>query len=289
MAVLHCGATPVIVDVERDTGCLDAARLPAALTPRTRAVVAVDSLGLCADWDALQEVADAHSVPLIEDAACSLGATYHGRPAGSFGTAAVFSLHARKGATSGEGGVVVTDDEEVANRVRRGSSFGQQSALKREGFDHFTPPTFDELGWNYKLSDVQAAIAVAQVSKVADLVARRQEAAERYQVLLDVDGVELPHVPEGRAHSWQTYAVTLDPELKRDDIVTNLRRRGVGSTMGTFDLRSQPVFGGTVDETSTALFLARQHLALPMFSDITLEEQERVAQALAEVLTEAQR
>jgi perosamine synthetase len=287
MAVLHCGATPVMVDVEQDTGCLDPELVPAAITPRTRAVMGVDSLGLCADWDALQQVADAHAVPLVEDAACSLGATYEGRPAGSFGRVAVFSLHARKGATSGEGGVVVTDDDELASRVRRRSCFGQRSALVREGVDQFTAPSFDELGWNYKLSDVQAAIAVVQVTKIAQLVSRRQMAARRYEASIDLEGVALPQVPDGRTHSWQTYAVTLDRSLDRDTLVTDLRRQGIGSTMGTFDLRSQPVFGGVVDETSTAQFLARHQLALPMFSDITSEEQERVSRALGQAVSRA--
>ena len=282
-AVLHCGARPVCVDVDLLTGGLDAERTSQAVTDRTRAIIGVDSLGLCADWDALQTVADAHGLPLVEDAACSLGGSYRGRPAGAFGVAAVFSLHARKGATCGEGGVVVTDDVELAERVRRASSFGLGSAHLRAQAPGFSPPEFTELGWNYKLSDLAAALAVVQVERVDELVARREEAAARYDALTGIEGVRVPVVPSDRRHSWQTYAVTLSDHLDRDLVVDALRRRGVGCTMGTYDLSSQPVFGAQRLD-SVARHLAGQHLALPMFADITPVEQDHVVNAVREVV-----
>jgi dTDP-4-amino-4,6-dideoxygalactose transaminase len=279
-AVLHCGATPVVADVDEQTGCLDPEAARAAVTGRTRVVVGVDPLGLCADWDALTEVAAECGVRLLADAACSLGATYSGRPAGAFGDAAVFSLHARKGATSGEGGVVVTDDDHLAAQIRAWSCFGQRSAWERSAESTFTPPVFDDLGWNYKLSDILAAVGVVQVRRLDALLAARRAAAARYaDLLVGIEGVVLPRVAPGREHAWQTYAVTLAPGLPRDRIVDLLRADGVGSTMGTYDLRSQPVFG-EVDSDSAGRRLARSHLALPMFSDITEDQQRWVAEAL---------
>jgi perosamine synthetase len=281
-AVLHTGARPVCVDVD-DYGCLDPGLVSDAVTARTRAVVGVDSLGLCADWDALQTVCDGHGLPLVEDAACSLGGSYRGRPAGAFGVASVFSLHARKGATCGEGGVVVTDDESLAARVRRASSFGLASAYGRAQASSFSPPEFTESGWNYKLSDLAASVGTAQVGRVRELVARRQRATLRYQSLATIDGVSIPRVPADRSHSWQTYAVTLDETLDRDRVVDRLRDGGVGSTMGTYDLRSQPFLGGQVLD-SVARRLACRQLALPMFADITAAEQAYVVASLRGVV-----
>ncbi|QIK66062.1 DegT/DnrJ/EryC1/StrS family aminotransferase [Nocardioides sp. HDW12B] len=287
-AVMHCGARPVCVDVDPLDGCLDPALVGASVTDRTRAIIGVDALGLCADWDALREVSEAHDLPLVEDAACSLGGSYRDRPAGAFGVAAVFSLHARKGVTCGEGGVVVTDDQALARRVRRASSFGLSSAHARAGEAGFAAPEFTELGWNYKLSDLASALAGAQVGRVRELIALRTAAAERYAVLAAVEGVSVPFVPPERTHTWQTYAVTLADHLDRDHVVDSLRERGIGCTMGTYDLSSQPVLGGE-RRPSVARRLARQQLALPMFADITAEQQRRVVAAVQDVVASGAR
>jgi perosamine synthetase len=284
-AVLYCGATPRFVDVRRDTATVDVDLLAERITPRTRGIIGVDALGVPADWTALESLARERGLFLLEDAACSVGGTFEDRPCGSFGDVAVFSLHARKGITSGEGGVVVTDDPGLADHVRRNSCFGMRSAYARQGAGRLEIPEFDEVGYNYKLSDVLAAIALVQLDKLDGFLTRRRELAARYALLLaDVPGVTTPEVPGDRAPTWQTYAVTVDDEVDRDATVLALRERGIGSQIGTYALHREPVYDAPADcPTSDLLF--RRHLALPMYADLTDAQQDRVVATLREVLT----
>ena len=174
-SVLYTGATPRFVDVRPDTWTIDPAAVRAAIGPKTRGIIAVDVFGQCADYDELGEIAQEHDLFLIEDAAAAVGATYRGRPAGSLGDVACFSFHARKGISSGEGGMLTTNDEGLAARARKRSAFGIESAFTRQQVDQLPVPVFDEAGYNYKLSDVQAAIALVQLDRLDELTKRRRQ------------------------------------------------------------------------------------------------------------------
>ena len=287
-AVLFCGAVPVFADVLATTGTIDPASLESVMTSRTKAVIAVDSLGVPADWDEIATVTDRWQVPLVEDAACAAGGVYRDRPCGSFGVAAVFSLHARKGITSGEGGVIVTDDPALAEAVRMASCFGMRSAFSRQSATGLNLPEFATLGYNYKLSDILAAVGVAQFDKLGDFLAERRALASRYAELLeDVPGVSAPVAPADRLATWQTYAVTVDVCANRDQVVSALRQRGIGANIGTYSLTQQPVYpAGTAPCPVSADLFSRQ-LAIPMFNGLTGDEQVRVTEALREALVEA--
>lgn len=287
-AVAYCGATPVFVDVRMDTGTIDVTLLDRHRSARTRGIIAVDALGTPADWDELEEYARYHDLWLIEDAACAAGGLYRGRPCGSFGDVAVFSLHARKGITSGEGGVVVTDDDTLADRMRAASCFGMRSAFERQQTERLEIPSFPELGYNYKLSDVLAAIGLVQLRKLEPFLAEREQVARRYEELLkDIAQVLPPSVPQDRSSTWQTYAVLVDENVDRDTVVMRLRQRGIGSNIGTYALHMQSVYRPSSGENATcpvARDLFRRHLALPMFSGLDHEMQQRVAGCLREAL-----
>jgi perosamine synthetase len=284
-AVLYCDATPVLVDVRPDTGTIDPALIEAAITPRTRGIIAVDALGVPADWDALEKIARDHGLFLVEDAACSAGGHYAGRPCGSFGDVAVFSLHARKGITSGEGGVLTTNNQDISSRVRGEACFGMQSAFARQSAGGLTIPEFPELGYNYKLSDVLAGIAVVQLSKLDAFTSSRRALAARYAGLLaDMAGISAPQIPADRSPTWQTYAVTVDPALDRNAIIMALREEGIGCNIGTYALHQQSVYGPVRFDCPVSKSLFDQHLALPMFSDMTESEQDRVVETLAKVI-----
>jgi perosamine synthetase len=285
-AVLYCGATPVLVDVRPDTATIDPSLVEAAITPRTRGIVAVDALGVPADWDPLTEIAKRHGLFLVEDAACSAGGVYHGRPCGSFGDVAVFSLHARKGITSGEGGVVTTDDERIAARVRSETCFGMQSAFDRQSSDSLAIPTFPELGYNYKLSDILAAVANVQLCKLEEFTTRRRELAARYAELLSaVDGVAAPRIPADRLPTWQTYALTVDEGIDRNAVIVALREEGIGCNIGTYALHQQSVYGPGRGECPVSKALFDRHLAIPMYTDLTEADQDRVVETLAKVIS----
>lgn len=279
-AVVFAGATPVFADVLPDTATVDPAAVAAAVTERTVGIIAVDALGQCADHDELQALADARGLWLVEDAACASGATYRGRPAGSFGDAACFSFHGRKGITAGEGGALTTDRDDVAARARKTHAFGIESALSRAGTADLPIPEFDEIGYNYKLSDVAAAIMRAQLRRLPELVAARQAVAGAYAELLgDLEPVTLPVTAPDRTHSWQSYVLTLDPSVDRGAVARELRGNGVQCNFGTYASHLQPVYGpGEPCPVSADLF--RRHLAVPMHANLTEADVERVAATL---------
>lgn len=284
-AVLYCGAKPVLVDVRPDTATLDPTLVEAAITSRTRGIVGVDALGVPADWDPLQEIATRNGLFLVEDAACSAGGVYKNRPCGSFGDVAVFSLHARKGITSGEGGVLTTDDEALAARVRSDACFGMQSAFSRQASDTLAIPTFPELGYNYKLSDILAAIAVVQLSKLDTFTQRRREIADRYaRLLAEVPGIAAPSVPDDRLPTWQTYAVTVDEALDRNAIAVALRNEGIGCNIGTYAQHQQSVYGPDRNDCPVSKSLFDRHLAIPMYTDLTEADQDRVVETLVKIV-----
>jgi dTDP-4-amino-4,6-dideoxygalactose transaminase len=283
-AVVYTGARPVFADVRPDTATVDPAAVEAAVTGRTVGIIAVDAMGQCADYTELQALADARGLWLVEDAACASGATYQGRPAGSFGDAACFSFHGRKGITAGEGGALTTNRDDVAATARKTHAFGIESALTRAGSTDLPIPTFDEIGYNYKLSDVAAAIMLAQLERLPELVKARQAVAEAYgELLADLDLVSLPVTALDRTHTWQSYVLTLDPSVDRGAVAGRLRSQGVQCNFGTYASHLQPVYGGT-DPCPVSADLFRRHLAIPMHANLTEADVERVASTLRDVV-----
>lgn len=279
-AVLYTGAKPVFVDVRPDLWTMDPAAAAAAVTPRTRGIIAVDAFGQCADFDPIREVAERHGLFVVEDAAAGAGATYRGRPSGSLADVGCFSLHARKGITSGEGGVLVTRDERLAETARKLSCFGVESAFFRQQADELPVPVFDMLGYNYKLSDIQAAVALVQLGRLPALLEARRRVARRYgELLSSLEGVGLPVELGDREHTWQSFVLTLDPELSRGRVARRLREAGIQANIGTFASHLQPVYEDpAVCPISAGLF--DRHLAIPMHANLTESQVDRVAAAV---------
>jgi dTDP-4-amino-4,6-dideoxygalactose transaminase len=183
--------------------------------------------------------------------------------------------------------VIVTDDDAMATRMREDSCFGMQSAFTRQASDTLAVPTFASLGYNYKLSDVLAAIAVVQLSRLDEFTHRRRELADRYASLLaGVAGITAPHIPADRKPTWQTYPVTVDEALSRDALVLSLRERGIGSNIGTYAMHREPVYGLGTPACPVAASLYARHLALPMFPGLSEVDQYRVVEELAKAIGE---
>ena len=219
-SVLWTGARPVFADIRPDIWSADPASVEAAITDRTVGILAVDVFGQPADYDELRAIADKHGLFLMEDAACSAGASYKGRPAGSLADVATFSFHGRKGITAGEGGALVTDRDDLAEHARKLHTYGIAPALSREGSSDLPIPSFDEAGYNYRLSDVAAGIMLAQLDRLPDLVARRGRIAAAYaQRLVAIEGVSAPVALDDRVHPWQSYVITLDTEHVPADVL----------------------------------------------------------------------
>jgi dTDP-4-amino-4,6-dideoxygalactose transaminase len=279
-AVAWTGASPVFADIRPDIWTVDPAAVEAAITPRTVGIIAVDVFGQPADYDELRAIARRHRLWLVEDAACSAGATYGGQRAGSLADIATFSFHGRKGITAGEGGALLTDNKGWAARARRLHTYGTEPALSREGAAALPIPSFAEIGHNYRMSDIAAAIMRVQLARLPDLLAARDKVAARYRELLgDIEELSLPVVLPGRTHSWQTYAVTVAPHIDRDAVAGALRASNIQCNFGTYASHLQPVYGRHERCPTSADVFAR-HLAIPMHANLTAGEVERVATGL---------
>jgi perosamine synthetase len=286
-AVRYAGAEPIFADVRPDIWTADPAAVEAAITPRTVGVIAVDAFGQPADYSELQAIADRHSLWLLEDAACAAGATYQGRPAGSLADAACFSFHGRKGITCGEGGALTSDNSELMAKARKLHFFGIESALSRAGSIDLPVPAFDELGWNYKLSEIAAAVLSVQLGKLSMLLAARRHVAERYAELLSgVDELTLPVELGDRTTVWQSYVLTLARHVDRGRMAAELRAHGIQCAIGTYASHLQPVYGGR-DGCPVSADLFRRHLAIPMHANLTDFQMETVAKAAREAVRQA--
>ncbi len=287
-AVAWTGATPIFADVRPDTGNINTDLVSSLITPRTVGIIAVDLVGQPADFAALRRIADKSGLWLVEDAACSSGATYQGRPAGSIGAdLAAFSFHGRKGITSGEGGALVGDDDALMDRARRLHTYGIAPALSREASAKLAVPEFDELGYNYRMSEVQAAIMRVQLRRLNDLVAARTAAADHYaEHLVGIEGISLPIVAPDRTHSWQSYLIKVDEPLDRDTFAMELRARGVGCNFGTYAAHLQPVYAAQQECPVSAHLFAR-HLAIPMHANLTEDDLNHVVASVRAAAAQA--
>jgi perosamine synthetase len=275
--VVQQGAVPVLTDIDLDTFTVDAEDIARKITPRTRAVLPVHAFGLTADMDAVNAVADQHAIPVIEDAACAIGSTYRGRQAGGLGLMGCFSFHPRKAITTGEGGMITTDDDALADRVRLLRSHG---GVREEG--RFT---FEDAGFNYRLSDILAAVGVAQFRKLDYIVKTKRALADDYRAMLaDLDGVSAPVEPDWRGHVYQSYVVTLDEDVDRDAVIAAMRDAGIETTLGTYALHCQPYFQRTLGHRagdlprSAAAF--RRSLSLPLYPGLAEDDLARVVTSL---------
>ncbi len=280
-AVLYVGATPVFVDVDPATGNASVETLQAALTERTRAILLVHTFGLMADMEPIAEFAREHGLLLIEDAACAYGALdAQQQPPGRHSDIACFSFHARKNATSGEGGGLITTQQTIYDKVKSLTFFGVRSALQRRDAESFQLPEFGELGYNYKLSDIQASVLSVQLERLPQMLKERRKLAAHYYALLsDTPGVTLRLVADGALPSWQSFVVTLADGIDRNRVIVMMRERGIECQIGTYAMHLQPVYESRcLCPQSARLF--RQDLALPLFVGLTESQQQEVVDAL---------
>jgi len=285
-AVIQQGATPVFVDIDETTFNLDPALLDAAITERTRAIMPVHAFGLCADMDAINAVAARHGLPVLEDAACALGGTYGGRHAGTLGTAGVYSFHPRKIITTAEGGMITTDDDELAKRI---SVLRAHGAVRGELYMEFV-----EAGFNYRLSDVHAAIGLAQMTRIDGIVSGRRGAASALTSRVSaIEGVQVPTEPAGTAHTFQSYVVLLDDSIDRDEVIRRMRTRDIETTLGTYGMHLQPYFRerfGIPDEALPHTTRAHhQALTLPLYPQLTENDMDAITDALRLSIAESAR
>jgi len=284
---LHLGATLRLVDVEPETGTLDPAALPAALGPRTRLVVPVDYAGHPADYDRIRKLAAPHGIGIVADGAHSLGARRDGRPAGSLADATATSFHPVKPITAAEGGAVLTDRDDWAERAAAFRNHGivrDPGRLERdEGPGHYEVQL---LGLNYRLSDLHGALGRSQLAKLDRFLGRRRQIAALYAERLDdVPALTLPRVAPGVEPGWHLYVVRAPDRASRDRILGRLRGAGIGAGVHYPPLHLHPAIqrlGFAPGDFPVAEDFAARALSLPIFPGMSDADVERVADAVRE-------
>jgi perosamine synthetase len=276
------GGTPVFADVSPRTLNLDPEAVEAAITERTKAIVVVDMFGYPCELDELRAIADRHGLLVIEDAAEALGAVYKGGPIGSHGPSAVFGFYPNKQITTGEGGVVVTHSEEERRQLV--SLRNQGRAYEGGGWFHHV-----QVGFNYRWTDIQAAIGVAQLEKLDEILSLRRAAAERYTELLeDVGAAPLVADDGDHVRSWFVYVVQLEPGVDRDGVMESLRADGISTAEYVPCVHLQPymreLYGFSEGDCPVAEDASSRTLALPFHTGIDEADQERVVDTLRRAL-----
>jgi perosamine synthetase len=270
--VERTGARPVLVDIDLETFNVDPSAMARAIGARTRALLPVHLFGLPAEMDRICAIAAEHRLPVVEDAACALGASYDGRACGSLGRIGCFSFHPRKVITTGEGGLLTTDDAALAERLRRLRNHGQVTERGRG--------RFLEAGLNYRMTDFQAALGLVQMDRLPRILERRAAVARAYTAMLqDWSGAATPVVAARAQRAWQSYVVLLREGIDRDAVKSRLHDAGVETTIGTYALAAQPHYRDH-PPLPRSLAAEERSLSLPLHTGLTDADIEYVVTAL---------
>jgi perosamine synthetase len=290
--VRYCGATPVFADVERETNNIDPEEIRKKITSKTKAVMVVHLFGLCADMDRIRSVVPVH-IPIIEDAACAAGAEYKGTPAGVLGEAAAFSFHPRKSITTGEGGMITSNNSALSDLMEKmrnhGASISEEQ--RHNGPRPYLLPEFNLLGFNYRMTDLQGAVGLVQLSKLDSFVSVREHWARYYrEALSDIPWLKMPQFPEEGVHSWQAFVTYVDPEkapMPRNDIMEYLQKRGISTRPGTHAVHMLGYYRDTYniseDDYPASRDCNNNTMAIPLHNRMTQEDYEYVVGVLCNV------
>jgi perosamine synthetase len=291
--IRHVGATPVFAETDPATYNIDPNDAARRISDRTRVIMPVDQLGLPCDIDAIGALARRHGLRVLDDAACAFGSFNMGRPVGALADATVFSLHARKVVTTAEGGMIATDDAALAERLRR---LRHQGMSLSDYARHAGPPTqfesYPEIGYNHRITDIQAAIGLAQLDRLDDILERRRAVAARYGAHLSGHPALIaPHVPPGLTHNWQSYQIRLreDAGLSRSTVMDRLFEMGIPTRRGVMASHLEPPYRRDATSLPLTEVTAASTLQLPMHPELTPEQQDRVLTALDIVTMEVAR
>lgn len=286
-SIRYVGAIPVFVDIDPLTYNLDPARIESAITPRTRAILAVHQIGLPADLNKISEIARRRNLLVIEDAACAIASEYHGARIGlphSF--LACFSFHPRKILTTGEGGMVTTSDEKVASRIRHLRQHAMNTSdLARHQSQKVMLETYDEVGFNFRMTDMQAAVGIVQLGRVDNFISRRRALAQRYSESLSRLGwLTPPHEPSYARHNFQSYMarLTKDAPISRDELMQRLLNRGIATRRGIMASHRESPYRDerwerTLPHTNA---IADECIILPLYHEMSETDQDFVLESI---------
>lgn len=271
------GAKPVFVDIDIKTFNIDITKIEAAITNKTKAMIVVHEFGLACDIEAVMVIAKKHNLFVIEDAACALGALYKNKHVGSFGNFGSFSLHPRKAISSGEGGVLITNDSLLDKKIK---------ILRNHGTEIINGKIdFTEFGFNYRITDFQAALVVSQMDRLQQSITYKNQLADIYFNEIKSDDIKLPAIPEYTTHTWQTFHIVLDEKINRDELIIRLREKNIGVNYGAQCIPFMKVYKEKYAIDCAKLFpnslkAYQQGLALPIYDLVTKEQINYISKTL---------
>lgn len=289
--VLYAGATPIFVDIDLTTFNIDPEQLKSKISKKTKAIIAVHLFGLCADIDAIKLVAP--GIPVIEDGACAAGASYKGIPAGGLGDIGCFSFHPRKSITTGEGGMLTTNDSKIAELVgmlrNHGASISEEQ--RHHGPKPFNLPEFNHLGYNYRMTDLQGALGVAQLKKLDDFISYRSYWAKWYNSQFkDIPWLLTPEIDQNFSHGWQSYVTMIDESkspMSRNEIMEYLQENGISTRPGTHAVHMLGYYKNLYklipNDFPNAFSANERSMAIPLHNSMTAEDFEYVAQIIKNI------
>ena len=281
-AVWQNGGTPVFADVDPRTGNIDAATVEPVITERTKAIMPVHQLGLPADMDPLMALADRHGLGVVEDAACAIGARYRGRPIGSLGPLACFSLHPRKVITTGEGGMIAVQDSAVADRLRKLRQHAMDvSDVARHAARDVVIEGYPERGWNARMTDMQAALGLCQMELLDEILEERRRQAARYTEAFErMPHLTPPYEPGYAERTWQSYAVHLSAAapVGRTELMRRLLADGIATRRGVMAIHHEPAYAGLAVDLPNTDAVSAETLMLPLFPGLSEQEQDYVVE-----------
>lgn len=289
-AVVHRGAVPVFADIDPATYNIDPDDIEGLITEKTKVILPVDQVGLPADLEPILEIAKRRRLRILEDAACALGSTYEGRPVGGISEISCFSFHPRKVITTGEGGMITTREADLAAHAWMLASHGASvSDLARHQSESVVIEEYPVFGYNYRMSDLQAAVGLAQLQKLDEILAKKRFWAERYhEAFASMEEVEIPFEPEGVKSNFQSYLLRFrsDAGRRRDEIMNVLKKKGVATRRGVMAIHLESSYRNRfgykpLPETEKA---ARETITLPLYPQMTVEEQSYVVDCIKEAL-----
>ena len=300
--VEYMGAKPIFCDIDLSTLNIDPDRIESLVTANTVGIIPVHLFGLCADMAPVVQIANKYNLWIVEDAACAFGAWYYGKHAGMFGDTGCFSFHPRKSITTGEGGMLTTQNASLDRLARSLRDHGaSRTDLDRHASKYgFLLAEYQHLGYNYRMTDLQAALGSVQMDRAATILESRQQQAQRYdQMLSDCNWIITPQIPENYVHGYQAYVTLFQPEepslknvdrlhTQRNGVMADLESKGIATRQGTHSPIIQAYYaekyGLRPEQFPNAYIADRLTLALPMYVQLMEEDQNRVCQELSRAI-----
>lgn len=287
-SVVYCGAIPVFIDTDPETCNIDASKIEKAITEQTKAIMPVHQMGLPADLDSIQKIADKYNLIVIEDAACAIGSEYHGKKIGGHGNIACFSFHPRKVITTGEGGMITTDDHDIAIRLRRFRHHGMSiSDIERHTANRVIFETYPEIGYNYRMTDIQAAMGIIQLRKLPFIIKRRREIAKFYnKELSKIPCIKVPKIPDYAYHNYQSYWIELlgSIPVSRDVLMERLLEKGIATRRGIMAIHLEECYSRYKVHLPKTEKITKNTILLPIYPSMTEEEQKYVVTCIDEAM-----